>query len=209
MPPISLLIADDHSVVREALRALLSSKPDIQVVGEAATGTAAVELFDQLRPDVALLDLRMPMLDGVEATRMIRRSHPGARVLILSTYEGIEDIFQAMQSGAMGYVPKAASSDELVTALRTVMNGKQWIPDRLRAGLAERVATVPLSERELWVLKYVASGESNKEIASLMGITEHTAKWHLKSILKKLGARDRTEAVRIALERGVIHLPGY
>jgi two-component system NarL family response regulator len=209
MTAISLLIADDHSVVREALRALLSSKPDIKVVGEAATGTAAVELFDQLRPDVALLDLRMPMLDGVEATRTIRRSHPEARILILSTYEGIEDIFQAMQSGAMGYVPKAASSDELVVALRTVMNGKQWIPERLRAGLAERVATVPLSDRELWVLKYVASGESNKEIANFLGITEHTAKWHLKSILKKLGARDRTEAVRIALERGIIHLPGY
>jgi two-component system, NarL family, response regulator len=209
MQPISLLIADDHSVVREALRSLLSSKPDIEVVGEAATGAAAVELFDALLPDVALLDLRMPLLDGIEATRQIRRGHADARILILSTYEGVEDVFRAMQSGAMGYVPKAASSDDLVSALRTVMTGKQWIPDRLKAGLADRGHTVSLTERERRALEYVASGESNKEIAEILGITEHTAKWHLKSILKKLGARDRTEAVRIALERGIIHLPGY
>lgn len=204
---ISILITDDHFVVREGLRSILRREPDFTVVGEAANGLEAVTAHASLRPDVTIMDLRMPVCGGVEAIRRIRAADPAARILVLSNFEGDEDIHAALTAGAMGYLLKHSSGDQVTPAIRSLMQGKRWIPREVAGHLASRERGEILSEREREIVKLLVLGEANKEIASALGITEQTVKSHVKNILAKLQVRDRTEAVTVALRRGIVHLP--
>jgi two-component system NarL family response regulator len=203
---IRILLADDHSVVRMGLAALISTEPGFTVVGQASDGAEAVALYRQLRPDVVLMDLLMPNLTGTQALAAIRSEFPHARILILSTSDGDDDVYRALHAGAAGYLLKSSPGEQLFPAIRAVQRGEKWIPPEVARSLANRSLREELSQREIQVLTELASGGSNKEIASALGITEHTVKAHLKSILAKLPARDRTEAVTVALQRGIIHL---
>ena len=203
---IRVLIADDHFVVRMGLLGVVNTEPDMEVVGEAADGVQVVELFRKLNPDLVLMDLRMPVKDGIAATREIKSSHPNARVLMLTTYDGDTDIHRAMQAGAQGYVLKNSTGDKLIPALRAVASGEKWIPKEVATRLASRKMFEELTPREIEVLQQMARGLANKEIADVLGISEHTVKDHLKSILGKLRVADRTEAVTVALQRGIIQL---
>jgi DNA-binding NarL/FixJ family response regulator len=204
--PIRILLADDHSVVRMGLAALISTEPGFTVVGQASDGCEAVALYRSLRPDVVLMDLLMPNKTGARAAAEIRAEFPLARILILSTSDGDDDVYRALQSGALGYILKSSPGEQLIPAIRAVMCGEKWIPPEVARCLANRIMREELSPRELQVLEELARGGSNKEIAGVLLITEHTVKAHLKNILAKLPARDRTEAVTIALQRGIIHL---
>jgi DNA-binding NarL/FixJ family response regulator len=203
---IRILVADDHFVVRMGLIALVNTEPDMEVVGEAADGTEAVALFDQVDPDLVLMDLRMPVKDGIRATSEIRSKHPEARVLMLTTFDGDTDIHRAVQAGAQGYVLKNSTGDKLIPALRAVAAGQRWMPKEIANRLAARNMFEDLTPRELQVLEQMAKGLANKEIGEELKITEHTVKDHLKSILGKLRVADRTEAVTVALQRGIIRL---
>lgn len=203
---IRVLVADDHFVVRMGLTALMNTEPDLEVVGEAADGTQAVQAFEKHKPDLVLMDLRMPVKDGVRATAEIRAKHPDARVLMLTTFDGDTDIHRAMEAGAQGYVLKNSTGDKLIPALRAVAAGQRWIPKEIATRLASRNLFEDLTPRELQVLEQMAKGLANKEIADVLNITSHTVKDHLKSILGKLHVADRTEAVTVALQRGIIHL---
>lgn len=202
---IRILIADDHYVVRMGLTALVETEPDLQVVGEAADGTQVVELYKKLEPDLVLMDLRMPQTDGVTATRKIREQFPNARILMLTTYDGDDDIHKALSAGAGGYLLKNSTRDSLIPAIRAVAAGQRWIPQEVASRLAARKMFEELTPRELGVLHQLAKGLANKEIADVLKISEHTVKDHLKSILGKLHVADRTEAVTAALQRGIIH----
>lgn len=202
---IRILIADDHYVVRMGLTALVETEPDLQVVGEAADGTQVVELYKKLEPDLVLMDLRMPQTDGVTATRKIREQFPNARILMLTTYDGDDDIHKALSAGAGGYLLKNSTRDSLIPAIRAVAAGQRWIPQEVASRLAARKMFEELTPRELEVLHQLAKGLANKEIADVLKISEHTVKDHLKSILGKLHVADRTEAVTAALQRGIIH----
>jgi DNA-binding NarL/FixJ family response regulator len=203
---IRILVADDHFVVRMGLIALVNTEEDLEVIGEANDGNQAVDLFEKLKPDLVLMDLRMPIKDGIAATTEIFSKHPHARVLMLTTYDGDTDIHRAIQSGAQGYVLKNATGVELIPALRAVAAGQKWIPKEISARLASRKVFEELTPRELEVLRQIARGLANKEIGDTLKITEHTVKDHLKHILGKLQVADRTEAVTVALQRGIIHL---
>ena len=205
-PSIRILLADDHSVVRMGLAALISSEPGFTVVGHASDGCEAVSQYRALRPDVILMDLLMPNKSGARAAAEIRAEFPLARILILSTSDGDDDVYRALQSGALGYILKSSPGEQLIPAIRAVMRGEKWIPPEVARSLANRIMREELSPREVQVLEELARGGSNKEIAGVLLITEHTVKAHLKSILAKLPARDRTEAVTVALQRGIIHL---
>ena len=204
--PIRILIADDHYVVRMGLVALVETEADLQVVGEAADGTQAVDLYKKLQPDLVLMDLRMPRSDGVTATRKIREHFPTARILMLTTYDGDDDIHRALTAGASGYLLKNSTRDGLIPAIRAVAAGQRWIPQEVANRLAVRKMFEELTPRELEVLKQLAKGLANKEIANVLNISEHTVKDHLKNILGKLHVADRTEAVTAALQRGIIQL---
>jgi len=203
---IRILVADDHFVVRMGLTALVNTEPDFEVVGEAADGAQAIIAFDKHKPDLVLMDLRMPVKDGVSATAEIKSKHPNARVLMLTTFDGDTDIHRAMQAGAQGYVLKNTTGDKLIPALRAVAAGQRWIPKEIATRLASRNLFEDLTPRELQVLEQMAKGLANKEIADVLKITGHTVKDHLKSILGKLHVSDRTEAVTVAIQRGIIHL---
>ncbi|MEK7949354.1 response regulator transcription factor [Luteolibacter soli] len=203
-----ILIVDDHFVVRAGLRDILSHEPDFEVVGEAANGRDAVTTYSRLQPDVTLMDLRMPLCNGLEAIRLIREKHPDARILVLSSYEGDEDIHAALAAGAMGYILKHSSDDQITPAIRALLQGKRWIPLDVASQLAARERGEILSEREREIVRLLVKGEANKEIGDALGITELTVKSHMKNILAKLKVRDRTEAVTVALRRGIVHLPG-
>jgi DNA-binding NarL/FixJ family response regulator len=205
--PIGILITDDHFVVREGLRSILRRELDFTVVGEAANGNEAVTMHSRLHPDVTIMDLRMPVCGGVEAIRKIRAADPAARILVLSNFEGDEDIHAALSAGAMGYLLKHSSGDQIIPAIRSLMLGKAWIPREVADHLASRERGEILSEREREIVRLLVLGEANKEIASALGITEQTVKSHVKNILAKLQVRDRTEAVTVALRRGIVHLP--
>lgn len=205
-PSIRILLADDHSVVRMGLEALITTEPGFCVVGHAADGAEAIAQYRLLRPDVVVMDLLMPRKSGREATAEIRAAFPAARVLILSTSDGDDDVYRALQAGAAGYILKSAPGEQLIPAIHAVMRGEKWIPPEVARSLANRSLREELSPREVQVLSELARGGSNKEIAVSLNITEHTVKAHLKSILAKLPARDRTEAVTVALQRGIIHL---
>jgi DNA-binding NarL/FixJ family response regulator len=203
---IRILVADDHFVVRMGLTALVNTEPDLEVVGEAVDGAQAVAAFDKHKPDLVLMDLRMPVKDGVRATAEIKAKHPNARVLMLTTFDGDTDIHRAMEAGAQGYVLKNTTGDKLIPALRAVAAGQKWIPKEIATRLASRNLFEDLTPRELQVLEQMAKGLANKEIADVLKITGHTVKDHLKNILGKLHVADRTEAVTVALHRGIIHL---
>jgi DNA-binding NarL/FixJ family response regulator len=203
---IRIIVADDHFVVRMGLSALVNTEPDMEVAGEAVDGAQAVQLYAQSKPDLVLMDLRMPIKDGIQATRDICSRFPQARVLMLTTFDGDTDIHRAIQAGARGYVLKNSTGDELIPALRAVAKGQRWIPKEIATRLASRNLFEELTARELEVLHQMAKGRANKEIGDVLNITEYTVKDHLKNILGKLRVTDRTEAVTVAVQRGIIHL---
>ena len=203
---IRILIADDHYIVRMGLVALVDTEPDMEVVAEATDGNQALELFAKYHPDLALLDLRMPGKSGIQTTMEIRKKFPLARILVLSAFDGDEDIHRALHAGAQGYVLKNTSGDKLVPALRAVAAGQNWIPKEVASQLASRKLLEELTSREVEVLNKLAKGLSNKEIADALNISEYTVKDHLKNILAKLRVADRTEAVTTSIQRGIIHL---
>jgi DNA-binding NarL/FixJ family response regulator len=199
-------VADDHYVVRMGVIAIINNEQDMEVVGEAANGKQAVELFHHHQPDLILLDSRMPLADGVQAAKEIRRQYPAARILMLTAFDGDEDIHKALTAGAQGYILKSATGEQLVPALRAVAAGESWIPQEVADRLARRKEFESLTPRELEVLHELAKGLANKQIADVMNISQHTAKGYLKTILTKLHVADRTEAVTVAIQRGLIHL---
>jgi len=205
---IRILIADDHYIVRLGLIALVNTEPDMEVVAEAADGAQALDLFGRCHPDLALLDMRMPVKDGVQTAAEIRARFPGARIIMLTAFDGDEEIHKALEAGAQGYVFKNSSGEKLIPALRAVAAGQRWIPKEVASRLASRRTFESLTSREVQVLRELAKGLANKEIADALNITEYTVKDHLKSILGKLRAADRTEAVTTAIQRGIIHLSG-
>jgi DNA-binding NarL/FixJ family response regulator len=204
--PIRILVVDDHTVVRQGLVALLNTMPDLTVVAEASDGREAVEAFRRHKPDVALMDLRLPKLGGADAISLIRQETPGARIIVLTTFDGDEDIYRALQAGAKGYLLKGTDADELTAAIRSVYAGKSKIPAFVAEKLAERMGGPALTTRELEVLKRIVAGRSNKEIASDLHISEATVKTHINSLLSKLNVSDRTQAATTALQRGIVHL---
>jgi two-component system NarL family response regulator len=203
---LRILIADDHGVVRNGLRALIDQQEDMETVGQARNGGEAVEMFASLAPDVTLMDLQMPLVDGVEAITRIRARDPMARIVVLTTYDGDEDIYRALRAGAMAYVLKDAEVEELFRTARAVFAGRTCIPPAVASKLAERTRGVHLTPRELEVLRLMVVGRSNSVIAQTLFVAESTVKTHINSILAKLGAEDRTEAAAIALRRGIVHL---
>jgi two-component system, NarL family, response regulator len=203
---IRVLTADDHPLVRTGIRAMIGNEADMSVVAEAGDGAEAVSLYDQHQPDVVLMDLRMPCLDGVAAIRAIVDAHPGARVVALTSYEGDADIYRALDAGACGYLIKDMLGTDVVRAIRTAAAGKRVIPPAVAGRLAEFTPRIDLTPREVEVLRLTAKGLRNRDIARVIGRTEETVKVHLKHIMAKLGVEDRTEAVTLALQRGIIHL---
>lgn len=206
---IRILIAEDQRIVREGLVAMLEDEDEVEIVGEAANGEQAVAMFAQLAPDVVLMDLQMPVMDGPEATRRIREATPTARILVLTTYATDEFIFKALRAGAQGYLLKDASAEELLSAIRSVASGQTLLAPAVAARLVGGVSGTgpePLTARELEVLTLMGHGRSNSEIALTLAIAPRTAKVHVQNILGKLGATNRTEAVSIALRQGLISL---
>ena len=203
---IRVMLTDDHPVVREGFAAMIGTEPDMTVVGQARSGEEALELFWRVRPDVTLMDLRMPGMGGVEAIRAIRREFPDSRLIVLTTYDGDEDIYRALEAGAQAYLLKDMLCDEILAAIRAVHAGQRRIPAAVGTRLVERMTGLDLSEREQHVLELVATGKSNKAIAAALDITEATVKGHMTNILGKLGVTDRTQAVITALRRGLVHL---
>ena len=203
---ISVLIADDHSILRQGLVSLIEDRADMAVAGEASNGREAVELWKKHRPDVTLLDLRMPELDGLNAIKEIRAGDETARIIVLTTYDGDEEIYRAIQAGAKGYLLKDVPREALMDCIRRVHRGDTCVPVHLAAKLARRVSGQTLSEREINVLKLLAQGKSNKEIGSALFVSEGTVKSHLKRIFGKLGVISRTEAVANATRSGLIQL---
>jgi two-component system NarL family response regulator len=206
MTSIRVLVVDDHPVVRHGLTVLINHQPDLQVVAEATNGLEAVAQFAALHPDVVLMDLRMPLLDGVAAINQIRATTPQARILILTTYDSDEDIYRGLRAGALAYLLKDAPPDELLGAIRAVAVGQKRIPSEVAAKLAERMNSPELTARELDVLRLVVAGHANKEIAAALMIAEGTVRAHLNSMFQKLDAQDRTHAATIALRRGLVRL---
>ena len=203
---IRVMVVEDHQVVRQGLVALLSSVDDLEVVASVGDGEAAVRLAKTLLPDVTLMDLQLPKLGGAEAIRQIRTSCPEARIIVLTTYDGDEDIFRALQAGARGYMLKGMPFDELLKTIYAVHGGKSRITSPIAEKLAERVRGQELTAREVAVLERIVAGRANKEIASDLFISEATVKTHINSLLSKLGVADRTQAATAALQRGFVHL---
>jgi two-component system NarL family response regulator len=206
---ITVMIVDDHLVVREGLAAIFKSQKDIKVVAEAGDGDEACKLYDERSPDVVLLDLRMPNKDGLHAiTELMTRNPPKPRIIVMTTYESEEDIRRTLKAGAKGYLAKGTAPQEIREAVRQVAKGGSLLPPSIASKLAESMAHPELSERELQVLQYMANGRSNKEIGQVLYISENTVKAHVKSILAKLDAMGRTEAIAIAIKRGLIVTQG-
>jgi two-component system NarL family response regulator len=201
-----VLVVDDHSLLRTGVSNIINQEPDLHVVAEAADGREAVEAFRQHRPDVTLMDLRMPVMEGVEAVRQIRALDPQARVVVLTTYDADEDIARALEAGAKAYILKDISADALVSCIRAVLAGRTYLAPAAAAKLAERVTQVQLTPRELTALRLIADGQSNKEIAQTLSISERTVKTHLAHLFEKLGVTSRTEAVRVAMRRGLVRV---
>jgi DNA-binding NarL/FixJ family response regulator len=203
---IRVLLVDDHFVVRMGLAGAINAEPDMTVVAECGSGEQAIELFGRHAPDVTVMDWRLPGMSGVQATEAIREESPQARVVLLTVYEGEEDVFRAVQVGVAAYLPKSAERAELLAAIRTVHLGQTYFPPAIAAKLAARQERPELSSREREVLHWVVLGHTNREIARQLGIAEVTVKLHVGSVLQKLGARDRTEASTLAIQRGIVHL---
>ena len=204
--PITVLAVDDHPLLRDGIATALSNEPDMKLIAEAADGRAGIEAYRKFRPDVTLMDLQMPGMGGLEALHIIRQEDPNARVLVLTTYKGDAQVLSALKSGASGFLLKGTLRKELREAIRAVHAGQRVIPPEVAMELAEYAGESTLSTREVQVLKGVARGQSNREIADQLSITEDTVKAHMKSILLKLGAKDRTHAVMVALKRGILEV---
>jgi two-component system, NarL family, response regulator len=204
--PIRVLVVDDHPVVRQGLVAMLEEVPDLLVVGQAGNGREALAVCRQQQPDVTLMDLRMPELDGVAAITAICAEFPAARIIVLTTYDGDEDIYQGLRAGAKGYLLKDAEPEELLSAIRAVYKGQKHIPPHVGAKLLERMASSELSDRELEVLQLITTGKSTQAVSKALNITERTVNFHINHILSKLGVEDRTQAVIVALRRGIVSL---
>ena len=201
-----VLLVDDHRVVREGLALILERAPDLVVVGAAATGDEAISLFQSERPDIVLMDLQLPGMSGVDAIRAILRLDPHARVVVLTMYDGDEDIHRALDAGATTYLLKGSPSDDLINIVRAVHAGGQPIPQDVRLRLEDRASRPSLTQREVRVLELVLQGQRNKEIAAALSISDDTVQVHLKNIFTKLDVHDRTAAVYVALRRGIIHV---
>jgi len=203
---IKVLVVDDHPIVRVGIVAIINARSDMTAIAQCGTGEEAIELFKQHQPDITLMDLRLPKMSGVEAIRAIRLRHPKACFVVLTTYEGDEDIYQALEAGARAYVIKGMPHEALIDALRRVHAGGRFLPPTVSRALASRTPDSDLSSREREVLSLLALGETNKEIAAHLGITEATVKCHVSVILMRLQVSDRTQAVVTALQRGLVHL---
>jgi two-component system, NarL family, response regulator len=202
---INVLVVDDHPLMRVGIAAIIDGRPGMTTVAQAGSGEEAVELYERHLPDVTLMDLRLPRMSGVQTIRSIRRTHPQARFVVLTTYEGDEDIHQALEAGAQGYIIKGMPYDTLIDALERVHAGGRFLPSPVKRALASRTPDSDLSQRERQVLELLATGNSNKKISELLGITEATVKCHVSTILMRLNAIDRTQAVVSALQRGLVH----
>jgi DNA-binding NarL/FixJ family response regulator len=202
----SVLVVDDHALLRTGVANIINQEPDLRVVAEAGNGLEAVEAFERHRPDVTLLDLRMPVMEGVEAVRQIRERDPEARVIVLTTYDTDDEITRALRAGAKAYVLKDISADALVECIREVLAGKTYLAPAAAAKLAEGVTRVQLTPREMATLRLMADGKANKEIAADLGISDRTVKTHLGHLFDKLGVTSRTEAIKIATRRGLVRL---
>ena len=201
---IRVLIVEDHNVVRQGLVALLNVVEGLEVVGEAADGVEAIAEYRKSRPDITLVDLRLPKLSGVEVIQRIRMEAPHARLIVLTTYDGDEDIYRALKAGAKGYLLKGMTTEELIATIREVHAGRAHIPPAIAEKLAERMGTEDLTPREADVLEQIVNGKSNKEIATELAISEATVKTHINSLLSKLGVTDRTQAATAAIRRGIV-----
>jgi DNA-binding NarL/FixJ family response regulator len=204
--PIRILTADDHHLIRAGVASFLATEPELQVVAEAANGEEALERYRDARPDLVLMDLSMPVMDGLAATRAILEEFPDARIIALTTYAGDEDIHRALDAGAMGYLVKDMMVADVLKVIRLVMAGRRGIPPAVAATLAEHTPRIALTPRETEVMSLISTGLTNAQIAGRIGRTEETVKVHVKNILRKLNAHDRTEAVTIAVRRGFIRL---
>ena len=205
-PVIRVLIVEDHFLARIALHGVLDAQPGFQIVGESAAGEDAIRLYAEHRPDVVIMDLKLVGISGFEAIEAIRRGHPAARILVLSNFQGSEDVYRAMRCGARGYLTKDADGGQLVEAIRAVAAGGRFIPKSLESRLAERCPGADVTPREKDVLRLLAEGLGTSEIAHQLQIAEKTVRIHIGNLLEKLGARDRTHALVIALHRGIIHI---
>ena len=204
--PTRIVIAEDHHLVRQGFRAMLERLPSMQVVAEASTGQEAIEQYARHQPDILLLDLRLPDVCGVDVIRAVREQFLIARIIVLTTYDGDDEIYQSLQAGAKAYLLKDVTLEELVGCIEKVHRGQTCVPPPVAAKLAERTASPELTERELDVLRRIVAGRSNKEIAADLGITEGTVKTHVNHVLDKLGVHDRTQAVTTALKRGIVRM---
>ena len=205
--PIRVILVDDHPVVRFGLAAIIGLQPDMAVAGEAGSGEEACALCNRLAADILLMDLRLPGMSGVEAICRLRKQHPKMRFIVLTTYDGDEDIHRALAAGAQAYLLKGMPHHDLVNAIRRVHAGLKYLPDPITKSLAERPPHSELSAREMEVLELVVKGRSNREIGEALGISEATVKWHVNLILSRLNVSDRTQATVAALQRGIVHLP--
>jgi DNA-binding NarL/FixJ family response regulator len=203
---IRLLVVDDHLIFRVGLIESIHTEPNISVIAEAATGPQSLEAYRQHRPDVTIMDLRLPLMTGVEATIAIRKEFPDARIIILSSYEGDEDIYRALNAGASGYLLKTVSQEELIGAIRKVHRGESYMPEHVASRLAQRQSRPDLSSRELQTLEMLVKGKTNKEIGAALFIAEVTVKVHLRHLFQKLNVNDRTSAVTAAIQSGIVHL---
>jgi DNA-binding NarL/FixJ family response regulator len=203
---IRVLCVEDHAIVRQGISLLIGLQPDMEVVGSAATGEEALDLFEAQHPDVTLMDLQLPVMSGLDVIRAIRRGHPNSRVIVLTMYQGDEDIHRALEAGAVTYLLKDTLSDDLARVIRDVHKGERPIEPYVEASLADRAGQPTLTPREVQVMDLIAHGMRNKEIAAVLGISEETAQVHVKNILAKLKVHDRAAAVRVALRRGIIHI---
>ena len=204
--PIRVLCVDDHPLVRKGIASILANEPDLVLIGEADNGRDAVRMFRELQPDVVLMDLRMPELNGIDTARTIRGEFPEARILALTSYDGDQDIYRALEAGMRGYLLKETAHADVVHAIRTVHAGRRLMPPDVAERLTEYFPQVALTIRETEVLKLVSEGLGNKEIADRLGTASGTVKMHVQNILDKLGAADRTHAVTMAIRRGILHL---